>query len=1176
MMRKMIWSIALIVIASLSACGTDAVPATAVPQTPSPTADLSTSQPEVPAPSTPATAGLLIGEVLPGIHGVNNQMEFVELYNPGVEPVDLEGWSLWYQLDDGKDEELVFRWTSRSDVPALGHYLLGRSGQDVGALADAEFDVSLFEKRGGLALRDADGTPVDSLVWGEGPQAYRAGDAVAAPEAGASLERLPGGNAGNGQNKGDNEADFRANPEPGPQNSGDLPSPAPAERLALALGLPPTVEPGAELTYSVVIANRTASTRHDLQALFPLPAGFEVISLPQGVTRSEDWLAWSITQLEAGRDEEVVIPLQAPWTYLQERLRGAHVEAGDWPVPGYGPLAQISVEGGAIPIGVAQTLVGQTVTVEGTATMYSGGFFAGTTGTKFYLEDETGGIQVYCPGARDLVEVAVGDRVRASGQIEVYRDSLELVPSAFPEDVLVLATTAVQPEAAVIDLEAANSDRTQLGRLVEVEGLATRIDEYTYSYEVDLSDDEGNVVVVYVEKDAGLTAEPLELDKRYRVTGILELYDGVWQVKPRFQDDFEEVFPPELTLEATVQNNVEPGAVMTYTFAAYNHTDSTLSGVQIEAQPPSRGASVSEVLDGGRMEGGSVIWDVEALEGNGGSATVRYTVLLDGAALGEIASDGAVAVADQWPEPVWTEGLRTFVGWGVPIWAIQGPADRSPYTGQEVATEGIVIGVFPELGGFWIQEARSDDNPATSAGLLVLMDEVDPGLELGDLVRVTGRVREVSGQTLIYAATRAEVQVVSEGNLLPPAVELDPPLDAAEAADYLEALEGMLVQVSEPAVVVGPTTKYGETALVRSEWAIDHVMRGDPTGLLIFVDDGSSATHIDRSSLPFAAQSGDLLGDLAGPLAYTYENYKIEPIQPPRIMPVEHVLPVLAPAGPAEFAIATFNVENLFDFEEPNPDDPPLPSRDEYELDLVKTSNAIVAMGAPEIVALQEVENRDILLDLAAQQALNGYQYEGYLIEGQDSRGIDVGYLVRGDRATVEGATALPAPDGLTSRPPLLITVTVHLASGDQTVKVLNNHFTSMSGGELPTEPRRKAQAQWNVTLMAPILARDPASHIVVLGDLNSFYDSPPLDILREGGLRHVYEHVAPLRPYSYIYEGESETLDHILVTPGLYEHLGRVEALHINADYTLAIPGDPSPSGTSDHDPIVAVFTFD
>ncbi len=35
---------------------------------------------------------------------------------------------------------------------------------------------------------------------------------------------------------------------------------------------------------------------------------------------------------------------------------------------------------------------------------------------------------------------------------------------------------------------------------------------------------------------------------------------------------------------------------------------------------------------------------------------------------------------------------------------------------------------------------------------------------------------------------------------------------------------------------------------------------------------------------------------------------------------------------------------------------------------------------------------------------------------------------------------------GLTSRLPLMITVTVHLDDGDQTVIVINSHFLSMSG----------------------------------------------------------------------------------------------------------------------------------
>jgi hypothetical protein len=152
----------------------------------------------------------------------------------------------------------------------------------------------------------------------------------------------------------------------------------------------------------------------------------------------------------------------------------------------------------------------------------------------------------------------------------------------------------------------------------------------------------------------------------------------------------------------------------------------------------------------------------------------------------------------------------------------------------------------------------------------------------------------------------------------------------------------------------------------------------------------------------------------------------------------------------------------------------------------------------------------------------------------------------------------------------------VYLSSGTRKLYLLNNHFTSMSGGELPTEPRRKAQSAWNAELVGEILATDPGAHVVLLGDLNSFYASPPIDLLRQAGLRHVYEFVEPAIPYTYIYQGESETLDHILTTQSLYDHLQQVVALHLNADFPPPIPGDESPRGVSDHDPLLAIFTFD
>jgi hypothetical protein len=418
------------------------------------------------------------------------------------------------------------------------------------------------------------------------------------------------------------------------------------------------------------------------------------------------------------------------------------------------------------------------------------------------------------------------------------------------------------------------------------------------------------------------------------------------------------------------------------------------------------------------------------------------------------------------------------------------------------------------------------------------------------------------------------VEILDQVESLPPAIELDPPINELEAEAYYEALEGMLVQVTAPAVAVGPTTKYGETPLVLSDWGIDRVMRGDATGMLIFVDDGGETTHYDGTSLAFPLKTGDLVTNLIGPLAYTYENYKIEPLSVPIITPTVRALPTLEPPGPDQFSIATFNVENLFDPDTPHPDDPPIPSTLQYRHDLGKTAAAIVAMGAPTIVGLQEVENIGVARDLAEEPAIARYNYEPVLLEGTDSRGIDNAYLVRGDQATIDGAAAYVAPEGLTSRPPLVITTTLHLDLGDTTLYLLNNHFTSMSGGEKPTEPRRTAQAAWNAELVEHILASHPEAYVAVLGDLNSFYDSPPLDLLRDAGLRHVYELVEPERPYSYIFEGESETLDHILVTPSLCELLTAVEAVHINADFSLPLPDDTSARRASDHDPVVAVFT--
>jgi predicted extracellular nuclease len=351
--------------------------------------------------------------------------------------------------------------------------------------------------------------------------------------------------------------------------------------------------------------------------------------------------------------------------------------------------------------------------------------------------------------------------------------------------------------------------------------------------------------------------------------------------------------------------------------------------------------------------------------------------------------------------------------------------------------------------------------------------------------------------------------------------------------------------------------------------------------LLIFVDDGSVVEHFDQSTLPFVLAKGDIAADFVGPLAYTFDNYKIEPVQLPSIIEsytTRSALPALAPLAADQFSIATFNVENLFDTVDPHPDDPPKPTSAEYESRLRKVADTLVALGAPTIIGLQEVENIGVLEAIAAQPQLVDFGYEAILIEGSDGRGIDVGYLVRGDQATVDNFDAFPAPEGLTTRHPLLLQVTVNVGATPQTVYILNNHFSSLSAGEEATEPRRAAQAAWNVEIMQRVLENDPDANFVVLGDLNSFVGTLPLNTLTDGGLVHVYDFFEDSAdvPYTYIFEGATQTLDHILVSPGLFAQLAAVETLPINADYPLPLPEDATPRHASDHDPLIAVFTIE
>ena len=83
----------------------------------------------------------------------------------------------------------------------------------------------------------------------------------------------------------------------------------------------------------------------------------------------------------------------------------------------------------------------------------------------------------------------------------------------------------------------------------------------------------------------------------------------------------------------------------------------------------------------------------------------------------------------------------------------------------------------------------------------------------------------------------------------------------------------------------------------------------------------------------------------------------------------------------------------------------------------------------------------------------------------------------------------------------------------------------------------------------------------MVGGDLNDFEFSETLDILEDGGLFNLMETLPVWERYSYVFEGNSQTLDQILVSKALKSD-AEYDSVHVNAEFF---------DQASDHDPQVA-----
>lgn len=430
---------------------------------------------------------------------------------------------------------------------------------------------------------------------------------------------------------------------------------------------------------------------------------------------------------------------------------------------------------------------------------------------------------------------------------------------------------------------------------------------------------------------------------------------------------------------------------------------------------------------------------------------------------------------------------------------------------------------------------------------------------------------------------------------------------ASDGIDFYESMEGMLVQVND-AVAVGPTNAFGETPVIGDNGANASV-RTARGGIVVRPSDfNPERIVLDDVLVPMPTVNvGDHYpGAVMGVLDYNFGNFMIEVTSPPTTVSGGLAPETTSPASTDQLSIATFNVENL------DPTD--LSSKFDRLAELIVNN-----LQSPDIVAVEEMQDNTGPADdgttdatltfttlIAAIQSAGGPTYDFRQIDpvndqdgGEPGGNIRVGFLFRTDRGlgfidrpggtstaatTVVGSgsgTQLSYSPGridptnsafATSRKPLA----GEFSFRGHHLFVIANHFNS-KGGDQPlfghfqppthsSEVQRHQQAQVVHDFVAALLAADPDANVVVAGDLNDFEFSDALTTLQGTILNDLIETLPQDERYTYDFEGNSQTLDHLLLSDALFNGSFAYDAVHVNAEFA---------DQASDHDPQVVRITL-
>ncbi|WP_445526090.1 lamin tail domain-containing protein [Streptomyces cyslabdanicus] len=425
------------------------------------------------------------------------------------------------------------------------------------------------------------------------------------------------------------------------------------------------------------------------------------------------------------------------------------------------------------------------------------------------------------------------------------------------------------------------------------------------------------------------------------------------------------------------------------------------------------------------------------------------------------------------------------------------------------------------------------------------------------------------------------------------------------ALDFYESLEGMNVQISDVRVV-GATDAYHEMWVTTDP---DHnkTKRG---GVYYPSYDDPNVARLQvqaintNDAFPMANVGDELTGVTEGPLDYSQfaGTYILEARQLGTHKDNGLKPEVTSEAKSNEVTIGTYNVQNL------------APSDPQAKFDRLG-HNLVTNLRAPAIVGVEEIQDNSGAVDdgtvdpdktLAkltdAIVAAGGPRYEYRQINpvndkdggqpggnirtvflfdpkrisfvdrpgGDSTTAVDVVGKGKDTQLTVSPGRIAPNDEAWnSSRKPL---VGEFLTKNNKKIFVIANHFNSKGGDQDITsrfqepvrssEIQRVKQATLENAFVKKLEAADPKALIVSLGDYNDYQFSTALKTLTGDGkqLTDMINTLPVDERYSYVFDGNSQVLDHMLVNPSMLNSV-TYDVVHINSEFADQV---------SDHDPQV------